>query len=71
MKRQLLEKIIKGVQKDGYFEVSLAVLETVLRQGDRRHPQTKKEVFSWAEEQNIQHEYKESEDGKVVRFFTE
>lgn len=70
MKRQLLDEILKGVENEGYYEVSLAVLETVLKQGDRRHPQTRSEVFSWAEEQNIKHEYKEGEDGKVIRFFT-
>ena len=69
MKRQLLEEIINGVQKDGQYEVSLAALETVLKQGDRRHPQTKKEVFSWAEEKNIHYEYKEGEDGKMIHFF--
>lgn len=69
MKRQLLEDIIKGIQRNEYYEISQAVLETILKQGDRRRPHTEKDVFSWAKENQIDYEYKEGEDGKIIRFF--
>lgn len=69
MKRQLLEDIIKGVQERGYYDVSLVMLETILNQGDRRRPQTKREVLLWAKEKQIDYEYREGEDGELIRFF--
>ena len=69
MKRQLLEDIISGIKKNGCYEVSVAMLETILKQGDRRHPQTKKEIFSWAAEKKFDYEYSEGQDGKIIRFF--
>ncbi len=69
MKRQLLDEIISKTEKDGYFEISEAAIETILEQGDRRRPKTKDEIFSWANENNINYESKDGEDGNIIRFF--
>ncbi len=68
MKRQLLDEITKGIEKNGYFEISEAAIETVLQQGDRRHPQSKNEIFEWADESGIKYEYKDGENGNIIRF---
>lgn len=69
MKRQLMEQILRRVNEEGSYEVSLEALETVLGQGDRRGPHTKEQIFQWATENKLEHDYKEGEQTTMVRFF--
>jgi hypothetical protein len=69
MKRQLLNEIITGVERDGFYELSMEVLETVLGQGDRRRPHTKEQFLQWADEKRLNYEYKERDNETIIRFF--
>jgi hypothetical protein len=68
MKRQLLDEIINGVEKEGFYELSMEVLETVLGQGDRRRPHTKEQFLQWADEKRLNYEYKERDNETIILF---
>jgi len=68
VKRQLLEEILKGINERGRYEVSLEALETVLGLGDRRGPHSKEQIFRWADENKLEHDYIEDEQTTIVRF---